>query len=647
MASFQFPCDRHLVHWVTILLSAGTLTACGGGSERAQTCADGAGICANPVNRILVPRLETAGFQSREADPLELCRRMTVDLIGRIPTVTELDQCSGESPVQMVDRLQAMPEYRTNQQRVWARRLGYDTTYTVWWQIDDLDRQVGQMIDGDLAYSEFARRALWHPGFFVPAVAQGGYETVVFETFMGRPARADEIAGLRPLVAASLATRQVCDGRASEVLYRECLREQEEGERDPDQEPCARLCLGEPLEGMVNSCGCPVFEDPEEFGQPVFGCRGTAFGVDVDYGVSECDEDDFQGGSIYLALTSRTAGDRNVCEDLGAQCLDLELIYEDGEEHFASARPLEPASDAVLGRLLTLGDALVSRDDFWEAAVDRELRSMLGWWQTSFRQPETDLPAVRSVLANTLRSGGSLRELHRLIVTSLLYTMPSEGLTAEGCRGADECAPAPEWAAGPSKFLGGERWLDSAQTAVDDTLWGVCDGRFASGDTWLGYEKSILVGEVEEREPTLELDDAYEALEDDEEALDGFEEFFYGRAAYHVLAAEMGGCLPAPAPTAANLAVVSAQSRAATVLCAYGRGASPDPAPADTSTASLQVIADHQARAFLSARAGGADATMLRQDMAACVAAGVCPTADVAARWSCARVLDSTAFAIY
>ncbi len=621
---------------------------CGGDTKPPpQTCEDGAGLCAHPVNRALVPRLEAAGFVPAQGPALELCRRMTLDLVGRLPAESELDACASENAGAMADRLMALPEYDAYQRRIWARRLGLDTSYTVWWQNDHMDRLVGRLVAGELGYDEFAGTALTHPAFFVPAKLQGDYESRMYEVFLGRPARADEIMALRPLVAGTLTVRQVCDGRATEIQYQACLEEEAEGERDPDDEPCQRNCFGEAHEGLANECGCPILEDPEEYGQPVFGCAGTAFGTTVDLGFSECEEEDFESRRIFRRLMDRTAGDRNVCEGIGTDCRDLELVYDEDGERFEPALPLGEATELVWDRLGVVGDALVSRADFWEAAVDAELQTLLGWWQTSLRQPDTDLPAIRAVLTEHLRTTKSVRSLQRLVVTSLLYTMPSEGLAAAAGVEIDPLT-APAWSAGPSKFLSGERWLDAAQAAVGDSLWGACDRRFASGDPWLSYEKSVLVGEVEETDPSFDLDWAYETLGEDSEELDQFEEFLYERAAYHVLGAEMGGCKPTPAPPLANLAIVSSQARASTALCALGRRASPPGLEAaDTSPAALAAIAAYQARRFLTASPDGEVATILAEDMAACVADGACGDALVAARWSCARVLDSTSFAIY
>lgn len=615
------------------------LTACGGGSDDPPTtCAEGAGLCAGPLGPLLGTRLEAAGYTLALADGRELCRRMTLDLAGRLPTVQELQTCDGESPGQMASRLMASAEYEAHQRRTWAHRLGYDTGTTVWWQNEDLDRHVGRMVRGELGYGEFASLALTHPAFFVPAKIQGDYETRAFETFLGRPARADEIRALRPLVGATLEVRQVCDGRVAELQYQECLAEmEEEGE---GSEPCMRWCYGEPHEGVANQCGCPVLEEAEELGQPVFGCAGAAFGTPIDLGAIDCEIE--EEADIFVALTARTAGDRNVCEDLDDECWDLALHFDDDDgESFRRALPLKPAPEHVQTRLTLLGEALTSRDDFWEAAVDRELAALLGWWQTSFRQPDTDLPEVRAALTAELRRTGSLRRVRELIVTSLLYTMPAAGLS--GVNADDH----PAWSAGPSKFLAGERWLDAVQGALGDRLWGACDLRFLSVEPWYGYEESILSGVVEEGDATFPIGDLYEALEEDEEAFDAFEEFLYDRSAYHVLAGEMGGCRPAPAPTVANLAVVSAQTRAATTLCALSRGVGPADADDDIGPETLQRIADFQAERLLSARPGGPEAAVLREGMQACAAAGECTDGRTAARWSCVRVLDSTAFAIY
>src|SRR2546423_421073 len=57
--------------------------------------------CGNLVNRVLVPMFRGSNLPMNDESSSELCRRMALDLIGRIPTAEENTQCEGESSEQM------------------------------------------------------------------------------------------------------------------------------------------------------------------------------------------------------------------------------------------------------------------------------------------------------------------------------------------------------------------------------------------------------------------------------------------------------------------------------------------------------------------------------------------------------------------
>src|SRR5207253_7760874 len=114
------------------------------------------------------------------------------------------------------------------------------------------------------------------------------------------------------------------------------------------------------------------------------------------------------------------------------------------------------------------GPAITELDDFWEAPADRELRRFLGWWQPSFRRPDSDLPEVRQALARDFRQHRSFRRLQETIVSSVLYTQPA-AWSGDG--------DPPIWAVGPTKLLAAEPFLDSVALAVGETA-GQCDFRY-------------------------------------------------------------------------------------------------------------------------------------------------------------------------
>ena len=114
---------------------------------------------------------------------------------------------------------------------------------------------------------------------------------------------------------------------------------------------------------------------------------------------------------------------------------------------------------------------------------------------------------------------------------------------------------------------------------------------------------------------------------------------------------QLGGCnVDAPPPTTPSIGFVSAQTRYATILCAAGRAAVPAALdPSDTSDGALAAIARHAVRQLLSRDATAAEITALTAEMKGCLAAGGngCDDAEGAARWLCARLVDSAEFTLY
>jgi hypothetical protein len=286
--------------------------------------------------------------------------------------------------------------------------------------------------------------------------------------------------------------------------------------------------------------------------------------------------------------------------------------------------PLPAASVEQRARLRQLGEALAARDDFWEAAADRELRRFLGWYQSSFRRPDTDLPEVRRVLALELKRTGSLPELQRLIVTSLLYTAPAEP--------PPDRTELPVWATAPTKLLAAENWIDSMAIATLGRAVGVCDHRFvASGD--IGP-----VAEAADRRLLRTVDSP-------------LDERGFTADSYYTTAQQLGGCSIGVRPTLSSVSATFAAHRIATLLCGYGDRVLPPGFSDDRDDAqALPKAARHLVLRLLSRDATASESEALVEGMKRCLAAGSeqgCASAEAAVRWACVSIAESAQFSHY
>ncbi len=277
------------------------------------------------------------------------------------------------------------------------------------------------------------------------------------------------------------------------------------------------------------------------------GCTssGLARGVTIDFGTNDCPTDDSVEAPHLVRWTKATAGLRTSCPDGKPGCADRELEGDDAKAR--KMTPLPEVSEVGKRALRRLGEAITSRRDFWEAEVDRELRRFLGWWQSGFKRPDFDLPAVRSALADRLAKTGSVRDLEEEIVSSYLYI-------AMACSGQAQARRRSPWSAGPLKAPTAEHWLDSAGVAVGETL-GRCDYRFvdASGPE-LFHTDPALLSPVS---PTLGTD-VWPSSDDE--------------SAYDDLAVRLGGCSASPRPAGPSVALVETEREAARRLCSIASG---------------------------------------------------------------------------
>jgi hypothetical protein len=278
-----------------------------------------------------------------------------------------------------------------------------------------------------------------------------------------------------------------------------------------------------------------------------------------------------------------------------------------------------PPSAELAQQIRGIGAALAARGDFWEAAADREVHKLLGWWQSTFRHPDSDIPQVRVVLAEALKASGSVRETQRLIVTSLLYAQPAEAPPIEGLDARVEGMPP--WIAGPTKLLAGESWLVTAANAVGETA-GTCDFRAVS----FGYYAQQF------------FDGRY--LEQYANTLDNITNPGYSINSI----VRLSGCnTDSKRPEVSNIGLTFNQADIARTLCAYGSGVPTQ--EADFAGAATSLIRQVWHR---SPRVG--EAETMADEMNGCVAVGdpdACEDNEAAVRWMCQRMIDSAEFATY
>ncbi len=567
--------------------------------------------CDHPIDRILVPALRGIGSGPRDASADEVCRRMAIDLLGRVPTTAERTACRTQTFAEMAQTFLASPEFERTQRRAWAELAKYESLLI--WSPDlvDLDGLVGGLYRGDVGYPEFVRRYAVHPAFY-GLHPDDSWTSNVFSIFLGRPARQDELDAARPLVRPWVAKAYA--GR--EVFWNHYSGAIANGASEVDATSFGNDLAynGAKLEWGMNLCNCT----PDLLHA---GCFSTVFGELVSF-EPFCPNPAPRAPENFHRLAERTPSTDDLCPDNlthRPECADRER--GPAQTTFAEFEEWAQLPASAAAQLDGVGNALLARDEVWEAEADRELRKLLGWWQATFKHPESDLPAVRALLAAKLREGVTVRELIALIVTSQLYVQP-----AAAPEGLDPLT-LPQWAAGPSKLLAGESWLASAAIVVGETA-GSCDFRWGQGGDyqpqWVDPRLiETSVGSIESKLPATPP-------------------FGYSIRAIQ----RLGGCTgDAKRPEISNVGLAFSQAAIARELCATATTVTPPGWSGELRDAAAFLVE----RAWSRVPDNG-ELDLLAGEMAACVAAGPtmgCADADVAARWLCRRLIDSAEFATY
>lgn len=533
----------------------------------------GAVLAPSTSNRIDTLVKARLGDTHATPAPYELCRRLAIDVLGRAPTREESAACRASKSIEtIVDAWMARPEHDVVERRAWMELTDLRVSASWYPYVADADTIFGALAKGTMGYDELARRVVIHPAFQARHPGDD-WTRAIFSIFLGRTARADEVRAARPLVTVWSA-RLIDDPKLGT-----------EG--------------GESVtEIAFDFCACAHTNQ---------GCASKVFGAAIDLGKTSCKRDP------------------------GALPKDEELVRI--VDASGPKAPLALASKEEQTRLRAIGDALVARPDFWEAAVDRELRRYLGWWQSGFKRPESDLPEVRKALAEELASTRSLRAVRRTILTSALYTLPATG-EPRGER----------WKSGPRKLLTGERWLDSVAVATGVDL-GSCDHRFETD------EAAFVMGQSGGEEQTTMASASSTRLSFVDPAL------VQGRPSklvdprtekpfdYPEAGRQLGGCRATGALTTSSLGLAAAQREIAATVCTVAPAIVPGPS-------GLEDDAGRMVERFLSRPSTPSESARLAGEMRECLASHAstqagCVDRAAAVRWLCTRIATSSEFGTY
>lgn len=157
---------------------------------------------ANPVNRAVCPSLWGAGLDTRPIDPVEACRRLHADVIGRLPTADDVrDTCAGRAWSDVVASLLATDDFVRVERRRWADRLLYNNEALSPARIYDMDLLVDKLYRGLVDWQTFAAVVSAHPVLTRRNSTAADRAEAFFSLFVGRPPFEHERADLARLYA--------------------------------------------------------------------------------------------------------------------------------------------------------------------------------------------------------------------------------------------------------------------------------------------------------------------------------------------------------------------------------------------------------------------------------------------------------------
>jgi Protein of unknown function (DUF1549) len=433
--------------------SPGAPGASSGGPDQAQPEGPTPPPPSNNVIDVAIwPRLvRDRTTQITRASDAELCRRLSLDLVGTVPSPDELSACAGKSPEEMARAFMAKPAFAAREVRLWIQILGEDPVVMNGNLLLSGDKILGRLASGALGYDDFVAQIVSHPivtlNRRIDVDVRADISTNVFTIFLGRAPVGDEANDFANLFRV-----------------------------------WKRLAAGDP-KGVIGYRPHVAGLDPRMCKDPVFGnevCTSRALGAVTTIQLPDNPSGTGCFNQFNLGDQGGTAGppDGVLCFDsVGASAPSA--VDAQGNLPAALKQELEKP-----GRLLA------SRAEFWEQAGERALMRLLGWWKSSLNEPDTVVPEVRTALGAWFHAQQKhdLRDLYATIASSLLYTRtslvdPKDSARVDG---------VPPWLSGPTKAMTGEQYLDSVikglqrKGTVAET--GPCDPHVSSdGFSGLAY----------------------------------------------------------------------------------------------------------------------------------------------------------------
>lgn len=147
----------------------------------------------NPLDEGVCPGLWGLGLTTQAINRDEACRRLHVDLLGVLPTRSQVKSSCGDKPWgQVVAEMLADPRFVFVQQRRWADKLRYNNEAVSVERIYDADALVRMLYEGRIAYDEFASIISAHPVLTRRYDNAGDTAEALFNLFLGRPPYEDE-----------------------------------------------------------------------------------------------------------------------------------------------------------------------------------------------------------------------------------------------------------------------------------------------------------------------------------------------------------------------------------------------------------------------------------------------------------------------
>lgn len=383
--------------------------------------------CTNVIDKSVRDESKCRLVPLTDAGDAELCRRLFVDTIGRLPTPEDFEShCKGKSLDAIVDDVMAMPDYVVARQRLWADRFGFNDQRTWYASTVALDLLVARLYKGEIDLPTFAVQAAIHPALL----------TAADELLVTQVART-----ANPTIDPRTLNKTSVDG-AVETLFQALVLRSPSVDELSEFANMYRLYEVDPVAADAN---LPGYTARRVRVQPC-NCAGAKKAF--------CQTSNLLGPPQDVSIPLRFPAVADCAAEPGNS-----FYVED-------ARPEELNTISAPGRLL------VARPDFYEQHVREALVRLLGYDPLPLLA-EADQKTLLVGLTNALATDGSLKNLEATIFRSVLYRQSQTPASpALDCNGKDS-----QLFAGPRKALDADAYFASIAALTGANL-GKCDYRF-------------------------------------------------------------------------------------------------------------------------------------------------------------------------